>query len=179
MQSHIWRFTRRRESISSKGKTFISYGLSHAPVQSGSIKSGSLDEFDESELALVFELVFELEFEFDGFSSKSEFELETLEFDLLSLCSGVPPATGFLRPVDRGIVTSDYGYRISPISGRGEGHTGVDVNIGVIGKSVVAVKSGTVVSYSIYHATYGTTTGSIIMDSNKKHIRKEVTYGKQ
>ena len=29
------------------------------------------------------------------------------------------------------------------------------------------VKAGTVISYSIYHSTYGTTTGSITMDSNK------------
>ena len=66
--------------------------------------------------------------------------------DLLSLCSGVPPASGFLRPVDRGVVTSDYGYRISPITGRGEGHTGVDVSDSgyPVGKEIYALAAGKV-----------------------------------
>ena len=29
------------------------------------------------------------------------------------------------------------------------------------------VKKGTIISYSVYHSTYGTTTGSIVMDANK------------
>ncbi len=66
--------------------------------------------------------------------------------DILSLCSGVPPATGFLRPLDRGIVTSDYGYRIHPITGVGQGHTGIDISDSgyPLGKPVYAVAAGKV-----------------------------------
>ena len=66
--------------------------------------------------------------------------------DILSVCSGVPPATGFLRPLTRGVVTSDYGFRVSPITGYYEGHTGVDVSDSgyPIGEPIYAVAAGKV-----------------------------------
>ena len=64
--------------------------------------------------------------------------------DILSQCSKIPPATGFVRPVSRGIITSDYGFRISPIYGWNEGHSGVDIGGVAVGNPVYPVAAGTV-----------------------------------
>ena len=64
--------------------------------------------------------------------------------DVLSQCSVIPPATGFIRPVGRGIITSDYGFRISPIYGWNEGHSGVDIGGVAVGSPVYPVAEGRV-----------------------------------
>lgn len=64
--------------------------------------------------------------------------------DILSQCSVIPPATGFIRPVGRGIITSDYGFRISPIYGWNEGHSGVDIGGVAVGSPVYPVAEGRV-----------------------------------
>ena len=63
---------------------------------------------------------------------------------LLSECTKIPPATGFIRPMVSGVVTSDYGYRISPITGVPEGHSGIDMANGILGTPVYPVAPGTV-----------------------------------
>jgi murein DD-endopeptidase MepM/ murein hydrolase activator NlpD len=56
-------------------------------------------------------------------------------------------------PVPSGYYSSNYGYRLDPITGRSSFHTGVDIIAGV-GTTVVAAAGG-VVSYSGYMAEYG------------------------
>lgn len=41
----------------------------------------------------------------------------------------LPPGTKFYRPVDYGYVTSEFGYRIHPISGKQSFHTGLDMSV--------------------------------------------------
>ena len=40
----------------------------------------------------------------------------------------LPPGTKFYRPVTRGYVTSEYGYRIHPINGGANNHSGIDMS---------------------------------------------------
>lgn len=48
--------------------------------------------------------------------------------DRISVCMNtIPTATGFLRPLIKGVVTSEYYWRISPITGRLETHSGIDL----------------------------------------------------
>ena len=86
--------------------------------------------------------------EIDGVKEKIAFYEEkgcSERDDILSQCSAIPPATGFLRPINTGIVTSDYGFRISPIYGTYEGHTGVDIgNSYGVGTPIYPVAAGTV-----------------------------------
>lgn len=58
-----------------------------------------------------------------------------------TIISGNPSASGYIFPVS-GLSKANIRNKSYPSY---KGHTGVDVNIGVTGKSVVAVKSGTVV----------------------------------
>ncbi|NLD20232.1 MAG: peptidoglycan DD-metalloendopeptidase family protein [Clostridiales bacterium] len=51
------------------------------------------------------------------------------------------------------IITSDYGYRIHPISGVYSGHTGIDIGASY-GSAVVAANAGTVI-YSGWYGGYG------------------------
>lgn len=41
----------------------------------------------------------------------------------------LPPGTKFYRPVEYGYVTSEFGYRIHPISGKQSFHTGLDMSV--------------------------------------------------
>ncbi len=53
----------------------------------------------------------------------------------------------------RSVVTSEFGYRIDPISGEADGHTGIDIGYPE-GTPINAVKSG-VVEYTSGETTYG------------------------
>lgn len=53
----------------------------------------------------------------------------------------------------RAVVTSEFGYRIDPISGQSDGHTGIDIGY-PDGTPINAVKSG-VVEYTSDQTTYG------------------------
>jgi len=48
--------------------------------------------------------------------------------DKISVCmNSIPTASGFLRPLIKGVVTSEYYWRISPITGILETHSGIDL----------------------------------------------------
>ena len=47
----------------------------------------------------------------------------------IKTCTDLPPDTAFWRPIIYGYVTSEYGYRTNPITGKvGEFHTGIDIS---------------------------------------------------
>ncbi len=66
--------------------------------------------------------------------------------------SGGGGARGFIYPIN-GPITSGFGYRIHPVTGRAHGHTGVDF-AGSYGTPVKASKAGTVVIAG-WHNSYG------------------------
>lgn len=59
-------------------------------------------------------------------------------------------------PYKGAYITSPYGYRNDPFTGKWTGHGGTDISIrgGALGKNIVAVLSGTVV-IATYHYSYG------------------------
>lgn len=60
------------------------------------------------------------------------------------------------RPVTRGYVSSGYGRRLDPFSGKPSVHQGIDFATGKKGEDVVAVAAG-VVTFAGYRADYGNT----------------------
>ena len=65
----------------------------------------------------------------------------------LSACQARVNSTnniGWTKPLVKGKITSYFGYRISPITGRSEGHSGTDIGGNSEGTPVYAVASGTV-----------------------------------
>lgn len=67
--------------------------------------------------------------------------------DNLSSCGDtVPTATGFLRPINKGIITSEFGYRSDPFSGSLSYHSGLDISDSspAEGKDVYPVAPGIV-----------------------------------
>ncbi len=72
----------------------------------------------------------------------------------LSSCMAIPPATGFSRPLTTAYVTSDFGYRISPITGQyNTFHSGIDLAVSK-GTPVYASAAG-VVAAKMYHTSCG------------------------
>ncbi len=71
--------------------------------------------------------------------------------------------TGMQLPLSKKIVTSKFGYRTSPISGKWKFHAGIDL-AAPVGTEVFACKSG-IVSTTGYNSTYGNYI--IILHSNK------------
>ncbi len=62
----------------------------------------------------------------------------------ITVCLGVPIASGFYLPVKTGVVTSEFGYRIDPLSGEGYVyHKGIDIALDDW-NPVYAAASGTV-----------------------------------
>lgn len=52
--------------------------------------------------------------------------------DILAICgktTNIPYDTGFIRPVPGDMISSRYGIRKSPITGKIEGHTGIDIAV--------------------------------------------------
>lgn len=67
----------------------------------------------------------------------------------------IPPDTKFWRPLDRGYVTSEWGYRVHPTKGTWTFHSGTDLgNGGNTGASVYAAANGKV-SYIVKQASCG------------------------
>lgn len=97
--------------------------------------------------------------------------------DNLATCGeAVPSATGFLRPITKGILTSSYGYRINPLTGYGTSfHSGVDLSDSspAEGKDIYSVAPGIVSTIQrwgcggnvvfIYHNINGTKYTSVYM----------------
>lgn len=69
------------------------------------------------------------------------------ETEELSACQARVNSTnnlGWVKPLVKGKITSYFGYRISPITGKSEGHSGTDIGGNAEGTSVYPVASGTV-----------------------------------
>ena len=103
------------------------------------VKQGYVNQLNEEEQALQEDLE---EFERDKREIQAELERIARENNGGStVIAGEPSAAGYIFPV-AGLNIYNINRRYYPSY---PGHTGVDVNINVRGKSIVAVKSGTVV----------------------------------
>lgn len=67
------------------------------------------------------------------------------ENEPFSSCVKMQSDTGFLRPLKKGVRTSNFGYRIDPITGKaGSFHSGVDIGGNAEGTSVYSIANGMV-----------------------------------
>lgn len=89
--------------------------------------------------------------------------------DVLATCGVMITASGFLRPLKYGRITSEYGYRIHPVTGKPQSfHSGIDIGGNSEGTPVYPVANG-VVLYKMYRSSCG---------GNRLYIRHNVN-GKQ
>lgn len=84
------------------------------------------------------------------------------ENENLDSCVSVRGDTGFSKPLTKGIITSDYGNRIHPISGVKKFHSGIDMGGNKEGTSVYSTANGIV--------------GMIISNKNKKVCGGQQVY---
>ena len=89
-----------------------------------------------------------IEFNIDG---KIYYFLERERFDNSTYLFFVD--TNMITPLKQSVLTSEYGYRISPISGKWKFHSGIDLAASE-GTDVFACKAGEV-TYTGFNATYG------------------------
>lgn len=66
------------------------------------------------------------------------------ENQLLSECVAISNNAGWRKPLNSGIITSGWGYRISPLNGVRKFHHGVDIGGNSEGTNIYATASGTV-----------------------------------
>lgn len=67
------------------------------------------------------------------------------ENDLISTCSKMQSDTGFLRPLTFGVRTSNFGYRINPVTGaKYDFHSGVDIGGNREGTPIYSTANGKV-----------------------------------
>ncbi len=65
--------------------------------------------------------------------------------DLLSACVNLMTDTGFVRPLKKGIRTSNFGYRTHPVTGqKNKFHTGIDIGGNAEGTNVYSIANGKV-----------------------------------
>ena len=63
----------------------------------------------------------------------------------LDSCAAVKGDTGFIRPLNKGIVTSEFGYRTHPVTGKKSSfHSGTDIGGNVEGTNVYSIANGMV-----------------------------------
>lgn len=63
----------------------------------------------------------------------------------LNECVSIKGDTGYMRPLNRGVITSYYGYRVNPLSGSGtKFHSGIDIGGNSEGTKVYATANGMV-----------------------------------
>lgn len=75
--------------------------------------------------------------------------------DKLTVCQPMKTSTGFLRPLPYGRITSNYGYRIHPVTGKPQStHTGIDIGGNAEGTPVYPVANGKVL-YKMYRSSCG------------------------
>lgn len=74
--------------------------------------------------------------------------------DSLDSCASVMGDTRFIRPLTRGVITSYFSYRVSPISGKVEYHSGDDIGGNSMGTNVYSIANG-VVGKIIYKSNCG------------------------
>lgn len=75
-------------------------------------------------------------------------ELGCKNSDILEICSKIPSSNTFLRPLSQGYVTSPYGIRVNPLSGKINDyvwHYAIDIGGNKTGTPVYSVASGRVV----------------------------------
>jgi murein DD-endopeptidase MepM/ murein hydrolase activator NlpD len=65
------------------------------------------------------------------------------DIDLVECITSTPNTTGFVRPLEKGTISSEWGYRRCPIHGR-ELHSGIDIALSM-NSPVYAAASGTLV----------------------------------
>lgn len=73
--------------------------------------------------------------------------------DLISVCAGYLTDTGFLRPIEYGVVTSEYEWRFHPTLNYWRLHSGIDLGVSE-GTPVYPVANGTIIG-KIYRASCG------------------------
>lgn len=64
--------------------------------------------------------------------------------ELLADCSNTPYNAGWLKPLNKGTVTSLWANRVNPITGKGEYHSGIDIGRNAEGTPVYAAAAGKV-----------------------------------
>ncbi len=96
--------------------------------------------------------------------------------DKLSVCYPMITATGFLRPLEKGFITSEYLWRISPITNKLESHSGIDIGGISEGTPVYPVANGEVL-YKVYGREVYNRTG-YSCGGNMLYI-KHIVNGKQ
>ena len=117
---------------------------------SQSVKQSYIDQLSEEEQALQEELE---QFERDKKEIQEELERIALENNGgVAVIPGNPSEAGYIFPV-AGLNIYNINRRYYPSY---PGHTGVDVNINVTGKKIVAVKDGTVVTSTALRNSNGT-----------------------
>jgi len=93
--------------------------------------------------------------------------------DKIATCLGIPSSTGFVRPLNTGVVTSEYYWRISPMTGKLETHSGIDLGVkegtevypvaaGVVGAIIPRSSCGGNMLY-VYHNVNGRNYTSVYM----------------
>lgn len=92
--------------------------------------------------------------EIEQHNKELEAELDRIINNVSGNVENVPTESGFLRPIS-GRITSNYGYRINPVTGEYKLHKGIDY-AGNYGDSIKASKSG-IVEYSGWISGYGNT----------------------
>lgn len=146
LQAHVMRLDALGERLSRLGKLGQEeFNFNQAPAMGGLESMGSDEPARGSELAK----------ELDALSSTlddREWKLDLLEAMMLNrkLQLEVQPSG---KPVRQGWVTSNFGVRFDPFTGRQAMHTGVDFE-GITGSDVLAVASGLVI-YSADKTGYG------------------------
>lgn len=66
------------------------------------------------------------------------------EDQLLTECVAISNNSGWKKPLNKGIITSGWGYRISPLNGVRKFHHGIDIGGNGEGTSIYSAASGTV-----------------------------------
>lgn len=133
------------EQISKYNKELIGI-LNDLIVQNNNLKKRNAENIKEQEakkaemkvkLASLGSKIDEIDAEGADLESQIEEQEKMIAFyedngckrsDKTSTCvDQIPTATGFLRPLEKGVVTSEYYWRISPITGKLETHSGIDL----------------------------------------------------
>lgn len=60
-------------------------------------------------------------------------------------CTKFPLDVSFVRPLEKGFITSDFGWRVHPVSGGYRFHSGIDIGGNSVGTNVYATANGRVV----------------------------------
>lgn len=95
--------------------------------------------------------------------------------DLLSVCTSVSDNAGWLKPLEKGLITSGFGYRSYNLNGRTKTdyHNGVDIGANAGGTTVYATAAGTVAAV-IYKSSCGG--NQVFLHVRVQGVEYTVTY---